>query len=157
MHLYTPLQKPCSIGFRPASILRPIRSVASRRIHVSAATGASIDLHVNETTITFPLAEAQAKEIVAAINSLLQTFAAKQAAERPKRWQSMEYRYKGSGEGDPVALLELFCNPNAYSTAFDARVLVTLKAVGGVSVTTEGRLSAFKADIDNFLDQPSSG
>lgn len=53
-------------------------------------------MHVNETTITFPFAEAQAKEVVTAINSLLQTFAAKQAAERPKRWQSMEYRYKGA-------------------------------------------------------------
>lgn len=69
---------------------------------------------------------------------------------------SLRCALAGSGEGDPVALLELFCNPNAYSTAFDARVLVTLKAVGGVAVTTEGRLSAFKADIDNFLDQPSS-
>ncbi len=58
----------------------------------------------------------------------------------------------GAGEDDPVAQLELFCNPNAYSTAFDARVLVTLKAAGGVAVTTEGRLSALKADIENFLD-----
>jgi hypothetical protein len=53
-----------------------------------------------------------------------------------------------------VAQLELFCNPNAYSTAFDARVLVTLKAAGGVAVTTEGRLSALKADVENFLDRP---
>lgn len=60
----------------------------------------------------------------------------------------------GTGEQDPVAQLELFCNPNAYSTAFDARVLVTLKAAGGVAVTTEGRLSALKADVENFLDRP---
>ena len=60
----------------------------------------------------------------------------------------------GSGQEDPVAHLELFCNPNAYSTAFDARVLVTLKAAGGVAVTTEGRLSALKADVENFLDGP---
>lgn len=53
-----------------------------------------------------------------------------------------------------MAQLELFCNPNAYSTAFDARVLVTLKAAGGVAVTTEGRLSALKADVENFLDRP---
>lgn len=58
----------------------------------------------------------------------------------------------GAGEDDPIAQLELFCNPNAYSTAFDARVLVTLKAAGGVAVTTEGRLSGLKADIENFLD-----
>jgi len=60
------------------------------------SAGTRLDLHVNETTITFPFAEAQAKDVSTAINNLLQTFAAKQAAERPKRWQSMEYRYKGA-------------------------------------------------------------
>ena len=42
------------------------------------------------------------------------------------------------------------CNPNAYSTAFDAKLLMTLRA-SGVSVTTEGRLLALKADLDGFL------
>ena len=55
--------------------------------------------------------------------------------------------------GSEIALLELFCNPNAYSTAFDARVLVTLKTQGGLAVTTEGRLSAVKSDVDSFLEQ----
>lgn len=59
----------------------------------------------------------------------------------------------GEGEGATISLLELFCNPNAYSTAFDARVLITLKAAGGVAVTTEGGLSTLKADVENFLDQ----
>jgi hypothetical protein len=59
-------------------------------------------LHVNDTTISFPFAEAQAKEVSAAINGLLQTFAAKQSAERPKRWQSMEYRYKGALCWSPI-------------------------------------------------------
>ncbi|KAK9904865.1 hypothetical protein WJX75_004243 [Coccomyxa subellipsoidea] len=152
MHLSPSLQHPRPIYFCPASLRGPLRSHARRL--VSASSGTTLDLHVNDTTISFPFAEAQAKEVSAAINGLLQTFAAKQSAERPKRWQSMEYRYKGSGEQDPVAQLELFCNPNAYSTAFDARVLVTLKAAGGVAVTTEGRLSALKADVENFLDRP---
>jgi hypothetical protein len=40
--------------------------------------------------------------------------------------------------------LEVFCNPNAYSTAFDAK---------GVRVTTEARLSALKSDVDAFVEQ----
>lgn len=54
-----------------------------------------------------------------------------------------------------MAFLELFCNPNAYSSAFDAKVLISLKTEGGVAVTTEGRLSAVKGDIDSFLGQES--
>ncbi len=65
-------------------------------ISAPMSTGATLDLHVNETTISFPFAEAQARDVSTAINGLLQTFAAKQAAERPKRWQAMEYRYKGT-------------------------------------------------------------
>lgn len=44
----------------------------------------------------------------------------------------------------------MFCNPNAHATVVDAKLLLTIKA-GAVSVTTEGRLSGIKADLENFM------
>jgi hypothetical protein len=105
-------------------------------------------LHVGETTISIPLPNDKAQELSAAIQEIMTTFAEKQKAERPKRWESMEYRLNDTG---PVEKLEVICNPNAYSTAFEAKVLITLVIVGGVKVVTEGKLSAVKADVETYL------
>ena len=58
--------------------------------------GQKLALHVAETTISFPFTPQQAHNMSASIRGLLETFAAKQKAERPKRWDMMEYRYKGT-------------------------------------------------------------
>lgn len=67
----------------------------------------------------------------------------------------MEYKYKSSDGQDDQGLeyLEVVCNPNAYATAFDAKVLITMHSSQGLKVTTEGRLSNLKGDVDTFLEQ----
>lgn len=67
----------------------------------------------------------------------------------------MEVKFKGDSTKGELEYMELFCNPNAYPTAFDAKLLITIRGSGGIQVTTEGRLSAIKSDLDAFLSQAS--
>lgn len=54
--------------------------------------------------------------------------------------------------GDPslgqLLYFEVFCNPNAYSTAFDAKVLLTLKMSEDLEVISEASLEQLRAAID---------
>ena len=52
-------------------------------------------MHVSgDTTVTVPITMDAVKQLQAAVATLLQTFAAKQKAERPQRWPMMEWRFK---------------------------------------------------------------
>jgi hypothetical protein len=46
---------------------------------------------------------------------------------------------------------ELFCNPNAHSTAFDAKVLVTVRSVDGVQIVMEATLEQVRAGVKDAL------
>lgn len=104
-----------------------------------------------------PFNQQRATELKAALALLLASFAEKAKAERPKRWQSLEYKFgngdsDGGGETPPgLALFEVLCNPNAAASPFDAKVLVTVKSTdGGVGFTTEAPLSALRADLEAY-------
>ena len=58
----------------------------------------------------------------------------------------------GSELGGGLQKLEVYCNPNAHPTAFDAKVLISLQTREGVAVTTEGKLSAVRADVEAFIE-----
>jgi hypothetical protein len=67
----------------------------------------------------------------------------------------MEVRFTGSSSTDQppgtgLELLEVFCNPNTYKTAFDAKLMITARSAG-LKVVCEGRLSNLKADLDAFI------
>jgi hypothetical protein len=61
----------------------------------SDVTGQSMAIHVGETTIAFPFKREQAQQLSSSVRTLLETFAEKQKAERPKRWNMMEFKQKG--------------------------------------------------------------
>eukprot|EP00798_Chlamydomonas_sp_ICE-L_P019015 gene19015-25606_t len=43
------------------------------------------------------------------------------------------------------------CNPNAYPTAFDTKMLITIKSKDGLKVMTEARLTAVKSDLKAYM------
>lgn len=51
-----------------------------------------------------------------------------------------------------VELLEVFCNPNAYTTPFEARVMISLKTGSGIVFKAEESLTAVKSAVDAFLN-----
>eukprot|EP00246_Nothoceros_aenigmaticus_P006044 TRINITY_DN18786_c0_g1_i1.p1 TRINITY_DN18786_c0_g1~~TRINITY_DN18786_c0_g1_i1.p1 ORF type:complete len:192 (-),score=32.43 TRINITY_DN18786_c0_g1_i1:164-739(-) len=109
-----------------------------------------ITFHFGETSLTLPFSVEAARSLSNSITSLLATFKEKEKATRPQRWQSLEYRESG----EDGVYFELFCNPNAYANAFQAKVLVTINDEK-IRVASEGQLSAVKADLDQYLDAHS--
>lgn len=125
------------------------------QLRCSASAGQPLSIHVGETTVNVPVTKEQAAQLRESVQSLLKTFAEKQKAERPKRWDMMEYRLSGEeAAAVGLRLLEVMCNPNAYTTAFDAKVLITVATTAGVKITTEGRVSSLKQDVEAYLEQP---
>eukprot|EP01025_Chloroclados_australasicus_P046122 TRINITY_DN5089_c0_g1_i1.p2 TRINITY_DN5089_c0_g1~~TRINITY_DN5089_c0_g1_i1.p2 ORF type:complete len:150 (-),score=4.25 TRINITY_DN5089_c0_g1_i1:254-703(-) len=104
-------------------------------------------LSIGPTTLHLPLSSTQLQEVATACNSLIKTFQEKSEAKRPKRYDSVEYRYQGS-EDEELQYFEIFCNPNAYQTAFDAQLLITIQTQGGIKLTTELMFSAVKQALD---------
>lgn len=132
------------------------QAVRPRSVCLNAAPK-RLQLHVGETTLDVPFSVDKAQQLQGAFQQLLQSFADKQKATRPKRWDMMEVHFAGAPQSAEPQRFELFCNPNAYSTAFEAKMLITLESRDGLRVTTEARLSAIKSDVDAFLHDAGQG
>lgn len=156
-------------GARRAAFGRSGR-VESRPVYVSRAVQAPeatpgaapgqrptrpLELHMGETVVSIPFSRESGTQLQAAFTALLQTFATKAKAERPKRWDTMDFKLKPSPETQSegsVEFFEIFCNPNAYDNHINAKLLITLRHAG-VKISTEAKLHAIKADVDAFVQQ----
>ncbi|KAI7845138.1 hypothetical protein COHA_001183 [Chlorella ohadii] len=143
----------CAFSSRPVRRQHAVRRALSLRATAQAGPAQALSFHIGDTTISFPLRAEEARKLSVALATVMQTFADKQQAERPKRWPSLEYVFKGDASARELEYLEVFCNPNAHATPFDARALITLRTADGLRLTTEGKLTAVKADVDEFVSQ----
>lgn len=113
------------------------------------------------TSMEIPLSKNQMHSVREAIVSMIKTFSEKQehdqrAGTGPKRWNCVDVcvepdrvpessHSSGSSHCSGIRM-DIFCNPNACSNAFEARVLVTVRdeSCGGLRVVTEVGLEEFK-------------
>ncbi len=114
---------------------------------------ASLTLNLLEGSVSFSFSPEAARELQAAIAQLMTSLRATAAAKtggsnKPAPQPSMEYRYVGE------ILLEMFCNPNIWSSPFAAKVLVTVRD-DRIRLTTEAELTRITDDLNQFLEQVS--
>lgn len=121
------------------------RRKSAERLPCCIQASSAITFHVENTTITVPLSQAAAVGLSKAIEDVLNTFREKEKAQKPRRWESMEFRHTEDG-----VFVEFFCNPNAYANPFQAKVLLTLSDEK-MKITSEGQLIAIKTYVDQYV------
>lgn len=110
----------------------------------------SITLNLNGGSVSFSLPLEAIQDLQQTLNQLMSSL--QQATvkpgpgSKPTPLKSIEYQYQG-----PL-FLELFCNPNIWSSPFAARVLVTLRSEQ-IRLSTEVELNRMIEDVNQALDQ----
>lgn len=115
-------------------------------------TSPRFTLNLVEGSVSFSFTPQAAKELQATIAQLMQDLKATATAStpgssgKPNPKQAMEYQYTGD------VFLEIFCNPNIWSSPFAAKVLITLRD-DKIRLTTEAELSRLVEDLNQFIEQ----
>merc|ERR1711977_251440 len=122
-----------------------------------AAKRRGLTLHLSDgSTLKVQLEPLHVVEMKQATLKFFDLFKEKETWERPRRLDQIKVNLKSGGDHDRASLeMHLFMNPNAYPTAFQAKVLFNLKHSGGngVEVSTEIPLSKFSESLDLYLSQ----
>ncbi|NJM73571.1 MAG: hypothetical protein HC862_27535 [Scytonema sp. RU_4_4] len=109
-----------------------------------------LTLNLVEGSVSFSFSPEAAQELKAALDELMQslkTVAAKTSgSSKPTPQRPIEYRSTGE------VFLEIFCNPNIWSTPFAAKVLLTVRDAT-IRLTTEAELTRVIEDINQYLEQ----
>lgn len=98
---------------------------------------------------SFPLSHAAAQDLQAALQGLIQTLrlrASGQVAKHP----ITDFHLQEEG-----IRLEVFCNPNIWSTPHAAQLLVTFKTES-IRLSTEVELTRVIDDLSHYLDNDRS-
>lgn len=117
----------------------------------SAMSSPQLRLNLTDGSVSFSFSPDAARELKGAIGHLMDRLKAAAAqgshsGTRPTPQQPMEYYYTGE------VFLEVFCNPNIWSSPFAARLLITLRD-DRIRLNTEAELTQFVEDLQEFLDQ----
>lgn len=139
--------QPCKMPFNNRAMGAGIK----HRRRTIAAAEPSLTLNVGETSVTFPFKCEDARTFQEEMQKLLLVFKDKAEKGQRKKLEAMEYKYSEASDGEDKMQLEVYCNPNAYPDAFQAKALITVRS-NSLKITTEGRLSAIKSDLDSFMD-----
>jgi hypothetical protein len=111
-----------------------------------------LTLNLVEGSVSFQFTPEAAQTLqsqIATLMSSLKVVATKGSpATKPQPQPPMEYRYTGD------VFLEIFCNPNIWSSPFAAKVLITLRD-DRIRLTTEAELSRLVEDVNQYLEQAS--
>lgn len=104
-------------------------------------------LNLESGSVSFSFNPAAAKELQAAIATLMESFkVAAQQSGKPNPQPPLEYRYTGE------VFLEVFCNPNIWPSPFAAKMLITVRD-DRIRLTTETDLTRVLEDVSQYLDQ----
>jgi hypothetical protein len=104
-------------------------------------------LNLSDGSVSFSFSPEAARELQTAIAALMDSLkVTAQSSGKPKPQKPMEYRHTGD------VFLEVFCNPNIWSSPFAAKVLLTLRDER-IRLSTEAELTRLTEDINQFLEQ----
>ncbi|MBD2055864.1 hypothetical protein H6F88_07505 [Oculatella sp. FACHB-28] len=108
-------------------------------------------LNLVEGSVSFNFSPEAAKALQAAIATLMDSLRATAShatsgGGKPNPQKPMEYQYTGD------VFLEIFCNPNIWSSPFAAKVLITLRDER-IRLSTEAELTRLIEDINQYLEQ----